>query len=446
MQKIHWYEGLHLCPEHLQAQDTFLRAEIDDLINRLEPNLWGIAHIQTDITADKIILNAVTARFAEGMTVDYEYDNGPYQSHPPLEVYCPETSAPFSVYLACPLSGQQADRFLAIESKPFPTNLDHDKQTVETLPCLLPKLKLISSNQRPHPDQTLESDGIKYVVIEIARFDVKQNNKELDKSFIPPLLTLSANQWMQNSIQNIVEKAKKALTVQHQRVALLKKPPLDTFELTKAMLIYSTLARYGAMLDLLAQEIKQAPPKKAFATLTQMHNELIALEGGRLDDKIFLYYHNELFKTFNQLLIALTHQLSRLDMNWVLTDLEKNGTLLKTTLKGSVLSVMKRMVLVGPKNCIVSHFLWEADQRALQKTMVQKRQLPPEELSAYYREIEDNDERPLLDETQQLIFECNRDHQNWRTLKNNHSKNVILWVYVKSEPDYEQGWQLGVLS
>ncbi|HAI68718.1 MAG TPA: hypothetical protein DCM38_04680, partial [Gammaproteobacteria bacterium] len=81
------------------------------------------------------------------------------------------------------------------------------------------------------------------------------------------------------------------------------------------------------------------------------YNELIALEGGRLDDKIFLYYHNELFKTFNQLLIALTHQLSRLDMNWVLTDLEKNGTLLKTTLKGSVLSVMKRMVLVGPKNC-----------------------------------------------------------------------------------------------
>jgi len=104
------------------------------------------------------------------------------------------------------------------------------------------------------------------------------------------------------------------------------------------------------------------------------------------------------------------------------------------------------MALVGPTNCSVSHFFWDSDQQALQKTVIQKRQRSSAELSTYYKNIEDNDERPIIHGSQQLIFECNRDHDNWSKIKNNQTENVELWVYLESEPNCELGWQLGVLS
>jgi type VI secretion system protein ImpJ len=447
MQKLYWHDGLHLCPEHFQSQDTFVCDYIDNLVNLLEPNLWGIVRLDTSFKNNTIKLKAVKARFADGMMVDYEYNIGCYELQALLDVHLNNLTEPFSVYLACATSGQKEDRFLSFKMKSLPVDLSKDERTLESVQTLVPKLRLITSKDQPDPDQSIESNGIRYSVIEIKRFVIKNSILEKDKSFIPPLMNLFADKKMYEWLNNIVEKTRKAVNAQHQRVASLKQHSLDASDLTKAILMYSTLARYlPKLVELLEHDSRYTHPRKTFAVMTQMHNELIALEGSKLDDDIFSYCHRDIFKTFNKLVTALIKHLSRLDMNWKLIPLKKTEKLFKGIVNGSDLRYMKRMVLVGPAQCNISHFFWGSDQIELATKVVQKRQLSAKEMSAYYKKIKGNDVGPPIHQDERLIFECNSDHANWKTIKNNNAESVEIWVYVESEKDNPNSWKLGVFN
>lgn len=69
MEKIHWHEGMLLCPEHLQYNNEYLQYYVNSRVNHLSAYCWGIAGLEFNhsaISSGVIEIVALCVLFQDG--------------------------------------------------------------------------------------------------------------------------------------------------------------------------------------------------------------------------------------------------------------------------------------------------------------------------------------------------------------------------------------------
>jgi type VI secretion system protein ImpJ len=210
LQRVVWSKGMFLTPQHFQAQDEYF----DDLLQfRLTASNfanWGF--IGLDIDEASLANGLFTIRHCQGVLPDGltfnvpEADNAPEGR--PIEEFFPPTQATLDVFLAIPeyrpkgrnftLStgangAQPATRFVSETRTLTDETLGTDEKDIQLARKTL-RLVLEGENL----------DGL--TVMRVAQVTRKQSGSYiLNQKFIPPLLNISANEFLMNLVRRQIE-------------------------------------------------------------------------------------------------------------------------------------------------------------------------------------------------------------------------------------------------
>lgn len=117
--KVLWGEGLFLRPQHFQRQDQYHEARLHHTASALHPYLWGVAHIEWDLTALKtgtLRLQALSAIFRDGEVFEALGDGalGSDILPPPVDLEAlPPAVQEVTYYAALPILNREGMNYTA---------------------------------------------------------------------------------------------------------------------------------------------------------------------------------------------------------------------------------------------------------------------------------------------------------------------------------------------
>lgn len=202
-----WTKGTLLTPHHLQAQDRYHEDALAFQVGALAFCPWGLSAVQFDLDAlpgGTLVVHAVAGRFPDGLLFDAPLA-GP--TPPPRSVdsiFAPDQRH-LQVYIAVP-EYRPGARNVAPLGDALPTrwqaaeHLVRDETTGLTerpIQVAPPSLRLIVEGE------SLEG----YTTMPIARLERSSTGEiGLDRSYVPPLLDVAANEWLVALARRLVER------------------------------------------------------------------------------------------------------------------------------------------------------------------------------------------------------------------------------------------------
>jgi type VI secretion system protein ImpJ len=214
-----WSKGTLLAPQHLQQQDRAHEESLAFQVGTLSFCPWGLVRIEIDraaLAAGTIVVNTVSARFADGLVVDAPGRDPSPAPRPLNDAWAPDQSS-LVVHLAVP------------EYRPGGRNVaDAGDRAVA----------------RWHADEILRRDevtGLTERPVSVARANLRllfegesldgyttlpllrlirdaSGTITLDPTYVPPLLDLGANEYLSGIARRLVERiAAKASAVSGTR-------------------------------------------------------------------------------------------------------------------------------------------------------------------------------------------------------------------------------------
>jgi type VI secretion system protein ImpJ len=206
--KVVWNEGMLLMPHHFQQWDNYHEALLNSRINSLMPFNYGVLdlHINHESVANGnfqlIICRAV---MPDGLLINIP-DSDPEPSlRPIIEHFTPETER-LGVYLAVPAQKFGGANFQA-NGAPANVNVRFLQEGAlvkdETTGTNEQPVAFAKPNLRIIFDDELR-DG--WTAIKIAELERTPTGKfQISDKYIPPILNVSASQWLTNVFRQIIE-------------------------------------------------------------------------------------------------------------------------------------------------------------------------------------------------------------------------------------------------
>jgi type VI secretion system protein ImpJ len=326
-QKVIWYEGMALEPQHFQQQTRYVESLVQSKIDLLADQLWGFTELVLD--TDLLAIGKLGITTAKGVFPDGTFFNMPATDEVPTPYTVPEGLNNTILYLALPVQhasiadagdkqSQQAFRYHTIQRKVRDNIADSGEETDVSVGSLAGRILT------EHDDR----DG--YLCLAIVRIkEVRANHQiKFDKAFIPV--------WL-NTLQSepLVKFLEEVVTLLTQRAEMLSNRLTDTQQAGTADMVDLILLQLSNKYEALFRNLQGASsfhPLRFYNELVQMLSELSTYTTNRRRPaEIGRYQHDNLFETFKPII-----QLARKSLSMVL---EQNATAINLINQGNGLWV-----------------------------------------------------------------------------------------------------------
>lgn len=301
--RVAWSEGMLLRPQHFQQQDRFLYQVAKNRHARTAVNGYGISELELDPQATglgQLSIVRVSGIFPDGMPFAFDQTDS-------LVLEVPPDARDELVYLVLPMeklagtniaadADTQSARYRFEEARLLDDSAVDGEEEVLGLAHLNPRLKMG------------RDDLAGFVYLAVARIVEVVNDKEvrLDRSFIPPTLSIAAIPPLSSFLREIlgmVKQRAKALAVRMQKGAEQSSTLFD-------VLMLQTLNRWQPMLEHL-KESTQVHPERFYELAITLTGELaLFTRTDKLIPTLPPYRHEQLTETFGDLAALLSQSLS----------------------------------------------------------------------------------------------------------------------------------------
>ncbi len=309
-QKVVWYEGMKLDPHHFQQADRYNQYNLNSKLALLNPGLWGIKSLQTDLAA----LSGGSFGFVQcsGIMPDgFGFnipDNDPLPKSRNFEDLFEATAEKLDVFLALPLENISGNN-CQLDGAGYPNsrfNLHNIEMTDYNTGSNMRSVGIAKPNfQFKFGDESLE-DFTSIKIGEIARSS--DGKYTMDTNYIPPSLSVSNSPSLQESVRKLlstlVSKSKEL-----RKQTSVQKPEISLMHVEILMML-QTINSFIPLLNYYYQS-QNTHPENLYVLLLNLAGQLSTYSNMGIKTSEFPSYdHRHLNEVFNQVISDINQMLN----------------------------------------------------------------------------------------------------------------------------------------
>ncbi|HSL90925.1 MAG TPA: type VI secretion system baseplate subunit TssK [Ignavibacteriaceae bacterium] len=423
MQKVIWFEGMKLDPHHFQQADKYNQFLLNSRINTLNPNYWGLKELQVDLAAlsgGNFGLVVCTGIMPDGLSFNMP-NNDPLPKSRSFEELFSATSEKLDVFIAIPIESPAGNN-CQIENSAN-NNTRFSIQNIDLLDYNTGMNLRTVGVGKPNFQFKFGDESLNdFSSIKIGEIIRSSDGKyTLDKTYIPPSISISASEVLLNHIREILSSlVSKSKELRNQ--ASIQKPELSIIQVEILLMLQSI----NSVIPLLNYyySSKHIHPENLYVLFLNIAGQLstysnMGVKAGEFPN----YEHKHLTEIFDQLVTEIINMLNvqkTLERRDIIIPLRKQadtlhiGQLSPNHLTGQFfISVTgdlpeKKVITELPKNIKISAYeeIFAVHQAGIQGVTIEYVARPPSGISinekAHY-------------------FKINKDGRFWEkiTTKNN---------------------------
>ncbi|HEX8554224.1 MAG TPA: type VI secretion system baseplate subunit TssK [Sphingomonas sp.] len=304
--RVAWREGMFLRPQHFQAQDRFLDAQLRARVDSVQPWPWGFTEIVVD--DDLASLGKFGVKRAVGVMPDGTPFSIPDELPPPEPLDVPPDCRDSVIALTLPARQVGAVEFRDVEAKSVDARFVVDEgevadafsddRTTEPIEFGRPNLRFGITRDQIYGRVTLG----------VVRVREVQNKRLMfDDRFIPPTLDKAAAQRLRGGLTDIIGRAEQRAEELALRAVEATDGGAETFA---SFLLLQALNRWVPVLQHL-EHLPSVHPERLYETLIAIAGELATLiRPDRKPPPIPRYDHENPQACFDPVLDMLQSMLS----------------------------------------------------------------------------------------------------------------------------------------
>jgi len=306
--KVVWNEGMLLMPHHFQQWDNYHESLLHSRINSLLPFNYGVLDLQMNhesIANGNFQLIICRAVMPDGLVINIPDADPEPNLRPIAEHFDPEIEK-LGVHLAVPAQRLGSANF---QTNGAPTNLNvrflQESALVkdETTGTNEQAIAFAKPNLRIIFDDELK-DG--FTSIKIAELERTVTGKfQISTNYIPPILNVSASQWLTNMLRQIIEIliTKSSVLGEQRRQSRASLADFTTSEVASFWLLHTVNSAIPTLTHYFYSPLLH--PEKLYLKLAELVGELMTFSTESHPKDIVRYEHDDLYYTFSNLFFIL---------------------------------------------------------------------------------------------------------------------------------------------
>ena len=304
--KVLWSEGMFLRPQHMQQQDRYYDQQLRRRTQLLQRHYWGVHRLEMD--QQLLDMGTLAIRRCEGILPDGTFFNIDSADGDRLLLDSLDIVQDQKVCIALPIVLAGADestlsddslsltRFHCHPLDIKDSNLGHSK--VAKLNTAKLKMKLLLEGD-------LTADYTAMGIFHVQEIS-SEGRLKLNENYIPPLITISANQTLSNCLKETIG------LLSHRSEAIasrLRSEAAGASDVADFMLLQLVNRYHGIFSHL--QKLKQVHPEELFQLCVELYSELSTFTSNSKRPELkIIYNHDDLMGSFQALMGALRQSLS----------------------------------------------------------------------------------------------------------------------------------------
>jgi type VI secretion system protein ImpJ len=302
LQPVIWMKGTLLSPQYLQTQDRFLENTLQFHLETLAFSAWGFRRLQINqeaLAAGYVSLAHAEGIFSDGLLFDIpEADQAPAPK--PLEGCFEADQKTLDVYLAIPHYRDRGLNVSLAQSKADTRYLTEVAMLRDENSGLSEKpIQMARKNFRI----LVEGESQQHAsVLRIARIErTSAGLYKLDPRFVPPLLDLTASDFLVSILRRLVEilAAKSSQLAGTRRQKNLSLADFGAADIANFWLLYTINSHFPLLQHLF--ETRRGHPEVLYETMLSLAGSLTTFSSQIHPRDLPKYEHNELSFCFEDL-------------------------------------------------------------------------------------------------------------------------------------------------
>ena len=302
LQPVLWSKGTFLTPQHLQLQDKFLEDSMNFRVQALNFCAWGFSEIVLDqeaLTEGQLAVSRASGIFPDGLVFEIPGSDQPPPSKTLAEFFDPGMKD-LDIYLTVPdykdkglnvaAPGQSASsRYVAEITAVRDENTGTGEKPVQ---IARKNLRLLAANESREGSSALR-------IANVEKTDT--GSFRLNPRFVPPLLEVRANDYLQGLISGILEilSAKSSQLSASRRQKNLSLADFTTADIANFWLLYTVNSNIPVLSHIFQGQ--RCHPEELFSALTALGASLTTFSPTIRPRDLPVYDHSNLSKVFTEL-------------------------------------------------------------------------------------------------------------------------------------------------
>ncbi|MDR0678133.1 MAG: type VI secretion system baseplate subunit TssK [Holosporaceae bacterium] len=321
---IQWHEGMLLSPHHFQQTNNNIQHLLGVFNTAHSAFGFGVYDLKIDTSAlvsGVIRILKVRGIFQDGFYFDFDaIGDQPLEKN--LTDYFASSSTAVKIYLAIPNRKEGKNELEGDMARYYSSEITNicDENTGENainIPILKPRLRLLMEN---------EVDG-RYVSFPIFEAEKSIDGGIISSSFIPPFICIDEHSKISEICRNISQTIRNKASYFADRKDNYSRTATD-----ESMSSLRLLIQAGLPLEALIR-INGIHPFEIYKCLLAAVSSIISINPTQLIPQLPIYNHNNLFRTFNDLLKYIEGILEHLKQQYNIIHFERNGAIFKLQMK-----------------------------------------------------------------------------------------------------------------
>lgn len=302
LQPVLWSKGTFLTPQHLQLQDKFLEDSMNFRMQALNFCAWGFSELVLDqelLAEGQLAVSRASGIFPDGLVFEIPGSDQPPPSKSLAEFFDPGMND-LDIYLTVPdykdkglnvaAPGQTtSSRYVAEIAAIRDENTGTGEKPVQ---IARKNLRLLAANESREGSS----------VLRIANVEKTETGSfRLNPRFVPPLLEVRANDYLQGLISGILEilSAKSSQLSASRRQKNLSLADFTTADIANFWLLYTVNSNIPVLSHIFQGQ--RCHPEELFSALTALGASLTTFSLTIRPRDLPVYDHSSLSKVFTEL-------------------------------------------------------------------------------------------------------------------------------------------------
>lgn len=302
LQPIIWAKGTFLTPQHLQTQDRFIESTFQFRLEALNFRPWGFCELRIRLEAlaeGNFAIGTAVGIFPDGLAFDIPNSDAAPPPRP-LAAFFEAQQESVDVYLAIPserdhglnvsVNKHGADtRFLAEVEDIRDENTGMNEKPVQ---IARKNFRILLEGESREGSSTLRIARIKRSAA---------GSFEIDSTFVPPLLSIAANDYLVSLIRRLVEilAAKSSILAGMRRQKSSNLADFTSGDIANFWLLYTVNIHFPVLRHI--YETRKGHPDMAFRTLLSLAGALTTFSMKISPRDLPTYQHDNLSECFTNL-------------------------------------------------------------------------------------------------------------------------------------------------
>jgi type VI secretion system protein ImpJ len=302
LQPVIWMKGTFLSPQHLQTQDRFIENVLQFQLESLAFQPWGFRTLQMNYEALAGGLAAIASAsgiFPDGLMFDMPASDPPPAPVPLAEYVEPEQTE-IDLHLAIP-NHQDRGLNVSVLRKDVDTRYraevamlrdENSGATEKPVQLARKNFRLLVGDQPRHGMSTIRVARIKKTPAGIF---------ELDQKFVPPLLDITASDYLVSIARRLVEilAAKSSVLSGTRRQKNLSLAEFGTSDIANFWLLYTINTAFPILQHIF--ETRRGHPERLYSAILSLAGSLTTFSNQIHPRDLPKYEHDDLAKCFTEL-------------------------------------------------------------------------------------------------------------------------------------------------